>query len=35
MVTVDYLVVALLIAIHLLLQGGIELSATVWKVGLV
>ena len=34
-VTVNYLVVALLTAVYLLSQGGIELSATVWKVGLV
>ena len=34
-VTVNYLVVALLTAIYLLSQGGIELSPTVWKVGLV
>ncbi len=34
-VTVNYLVVALLTAIYLLSQGGVELSPTVWKVGLV
>ena len=34
-VTVNYLVVALLIALYLLCQGEIALSATVWKVGLV
>ena len=34
-VTVNYLVVALLAAIYLLSQGGIELSSTVWKVGIV
>jgi drug/metabolite transporter (DMT)-like permease len=34
-VTVNYLVVALLTAVYLLWQGGIELSPVVWKVGLV